>query len=93
MNQNQSQTTTTSITCRVGTGRRVLAGLAVPVLTGLFAVGLGATPAQARDDAGPAATVVGHAGACFLERVGDQLVRCDDLTGNGVPAPGYIPER
>jgi hypothetical protein len=31
--------------------------------------------------------------SCPLRRVGAQLVRCDDLTGNGVPAPTTTPER
>ena len=35
----------------------------------------------------------GHADACLLQRVGTQFVRCDDLTGNGVTAPAYLPER
>ena len=31
-------------------------------------------------------------GPCTLERLGTQFVKCDDLTGAGVPAPGYVPE-
>jgi hypothetical protein len=30
---------------------------------------------------------------CPLMRVDTQLVRCDDLTGNGAVAPNHIPER
>ena len=30
---------------------------------------------------------------CELQRVGTQLVRCDDLTGAGATAPTYVPER
>ena len=30
---------------------------------------------------------------CWLQRVGTQLVRCDNLTGNGVAAPLWMPER
>ena len=30
---------------------------------------------------------------CPLERIGTQLVRCDNLTGAGVPAPYWIPEQ
>lgn len=30
--------------------------------------------------------------SCPLERIGRQLVRCDDLTGAGVPARWYIPQ-
>lgn len=29
---------------------------------------------------------------CPLERIGTQLVRCDNLTGAGVKAPSWIPE-
>ena len=43
-------------------------------------------------DIGPtAAFSEGH--ACPLERIGTQLVRCDNLTGAGVPAPLFIPEQ
>ncbi len=69
-------------------------GLAVTTLAILatLVLGVGAGPAAARQDAGPAVTHVG-AGQCLLERVGTQYVRCDDNTGNGVPAPAWIPER
>lgn len=30
---------------------------------------------------------------CPLERIGRQLVRCDNLTGTGVPAPLAVPEQ
>ncbi len=29
---------------------------------------------------------------CPLERIGDQFVRCDNLTGAGAPAPWFVPE-
>jgi hypothetical protein len=29
---------------------------------------------------------------CPLERIGTQLIRCDNLTGAGVRAPSWIPE-
>jgi hypothetical protein len=32
-------------------------------------------------------------GECPLTRIDDQFVRCDDLTGAGVPAPSWIPEQ
>ncbi|TQJ36361.1 hypothetical protein [Arthrobacter sp. SLBN-122] len=31
--------------------------------------------------------------SCPLERIGTQLVRCDNLTGAGVEAPFWIPEQ
>ncbi len=65
---------------------------AVVVLTG-FALGTGLGPAAARQDAGTTAAHVGHANECLLERVGTQYVRCDDNTGNGVPAPTWVSER
>jgi hypothetical protein len=30
---------------------------------------------------------------CPLQRIGTQLVRCDNLTGAGVRAPSWIPEQ
>ncbi|KGN42227.1 hypothetical protein [Knoellia aerolata] len=56
---------------------------------------LSATPAAfARPEPGPRTvtdigTSVQH---CLLQRAGTQYVRCDDLTGNGVPAPTWVPE-
>lgn len=47
--------------------------------------------AQARQDPGSPAHPANS--SCLLERLGTQLVRCDDLTGNGVPAPLHIPEQ
>lgn len=61
-------------------------------LASLIVLGAGSLPATARQDAGP---VIVHTipddGHCPLTRVGTQFVKCDDLTGNGVPAPGWIP--
>lgn len=55
--------------------------------------GIAAAPAAALPDP-PQLTgyVASVDGPCGLERVGTQFVRCDDLTGAGVPAPGYVPE-
>ena len=53
----------------------------------------GAGPAAAGQDAGPVSAPVGHEADCFLQRVDTQYVRCDNNTGNGVPAPAWIPER
>lgn len=33
------------------------------------------------------------ASRCSLERIGTQFVACDNLTGNGVRAPSWIPEQ
>ena len=51
------------------------------------------TPAAARQDAGPALEQEPTSTSCPLTRVATQLVRCDDLTGNGVSAPLWIPQR
>ncbi|WP_404352357.1 hypothetical protein LG324_05410 [Phycicoccus jejuensis] len=56
-------------------------------------LGTGGGPAAARQDAGPATARAGDGGECLLQRVDTQYVRCDDNTGNGVPAPAWVPER
>jgi hypothetical protein len=51
--------------------------------------------ASARPDPGPEprATASAYASSdCTLMRIGTQLIRCDNLTGAGVPAPLWIPE-
>jgi hypothetical protein len=58
----------------------------------LLVLGIGTLPATARQDSGPMI----ERGAtdprfCALERVGTQFVKCDDLTGNGVVAPAWVP--
>jgi hypothetical protein len=54
-----------------------------------------AAPASARPEAAPAApSTQSHGfGECSLQRIDDQFVRCDDLTGAGVRAPSWIPEQ
>ncbi|GAA2024009.1 hypothetical protein GCM10009819_03580 [Agromyces tropicus] len=60
---------------------------------------IAAAPAVARPEPGPepapAVVAVERADApvCLLERIDAQFVRCDDLTGAGVPAPSWIPEQ
>lgn len=73
-------TTTLTASALVATGAALLAAIA-------------ATPAAARPD--PAQWPVVHVddGPCPLERIGTQFVRCDLLTGAGVPAPSHIPEQ
>lgn len=61
-----------------------------------FVVALSALPAAARQDPGQIDTPAPPTTAiyfCALERVGTQFVACDNLTGNGVPAPAWVPER
>ena len=56
-------------------------------------LGLTVAPATARQDAGPTPVGVQDSRSCPLERVGTQYTRCDMSTGNGVPAPAWVPER
>jgi hypothetical protein len=63
----------------------VLAGALLPIP--VLGAPVGAQPLAGEPVTAP---VVGH---CILERVGDQLVRCDDLTGGGATAPSSVPER
>lgn len=67
--------------------------IVLPVATAIVVIAAGATPSSARPEAGPPVARVGHAGECLLQRIGTQFVRCDNLTGNGVPAPAFISQR
>ena len=79
---------------RHSTGRLLLRVVA-PAACALTLLGLTAGPSSARPDAGEPLThtITDDEGRCPLERVGTQFTRCDDNTGNGVPAPAWIPER
>jgi|SoiMethySBSTD1v2_1073268.scaffolds.fasta_scaffold566790_1 hypothetical protein len=71
-----------------------IAGLAAALTLGLVVPSTG--PAAAIPEPGPvtsASSSANRVGSCPLERVAHQLVRCDDLTGAGAPAPASIPER
>ena len=68
------------------------------VLSAVLA-GVGALPAAARPDDGrggqpgtPRVVAVYDDRDCPLRRIDRQLVRCDNLTGAGAPAPLFIPE-
>lgn len=64
----------------------------VPVIAAVFpAFFLSAGPAPAT--AGYDEEVLNTYVDCPLERIGTQLVRCDNLTGAGVDAPSWIPEQ
>ncbi|GAA2015670.1 hypothetical protein [Microbacterium ulmi] len=56
---------------------------------------LSAAPAaSARPEPQPATGSTRQYGPyCSMERIGTQYVRCDDLTGAGVPAPSWIHEQ
>ena len=68
---------------------RVISTTATALLLGAVLV----TPASARQDPGPAPERESTSTSCPLTRVGSQFVRCDNLTGNGVSAPLWIPQR
>jgi hypothetical protein len=56
--------------------------------------GLTTIPTAARPDPGEPVQIQDSSGYpnCPLTRIGTQLVRCDYLTGAGVPAPAFVPE-
>lgn len=62
----------------------------VAVCAALFL--FGGLSQQATAD-GPEVNVPAPYADCPLERIGTQLVRCDNLTGAGVDAPFWIPEQ
>lgn len=69
------------------------AGLAAAALALALA---GSSPALAKPDPG-GPLIEGQrttdTKVCSLERIGTQLIRCESLTGAGVRAPAWIPER
>ena len=69
--------------------RRVLSALTVTAL----AIALTALPAAARPESGPSTGPQQDPYRCALQRVDTQFVGCDNLTGNGVPAPAWVDER
>jgi hypothetical protein len=66
------------------------------VIGALIVASLTGAPASARQDPGTQSTTANQSrdddSSCPLARVGTQLVRCDNLTGDGVPAPLWVPE-
>lgn len=73
-----------------GTNIRRRAAIAIIAL-GLLP--LTAATAVARQDVGERVAATTDPTKCTLTRVGAQYVRCDYLTGNDVPAPGWVPQR
>ena len=70
--------------------RQLTRGVALTTVTVLTVLALGAGPAAARQDPGPAAA---HVGECLLQRVGTHTFGATNNTGNGVPAPAWISEQ
>ncbi|WP_270889803.1 hypothetical protein [Pedococcus sp. 5OH_020] len=81
----------TPITLRHSHIRR--SSLHAPVLAAAIIFALGSpSPAMARQDPGPRLPTATRT-ACPVERIGSQIVRCDDLSGNGVAAPLWLPQQ
>ena len=84
---------TTSATHR-NTASRTRRGLPT-IATAALLVALGSLPAAARQDPGP--IIPEHQATstyfCAIQRVDTQFVGCDNLTGNGVPAPAWVSKR
>lgn len=72
------------------------ARLTASVLGAILLVGGVSSPATAAEDPGvpnkPPSAQTSSRG-CELMRIGTQYVRCDNLTGAGVPAASWIPEQ
>ena len=75
--------------------RRLTTVLASTSLVSILVIGFGSLPASARQDAGPGLdpSAASTSTSCPLQRVDDQFVACDNLTGNGVAAPGWVEQR
>jgi hypothetical protein len=80
--QRSSPMSHTRVNVRVRRSGAVLAG-ALLLLAGSLPLATASPPPN------PSQSVVN---GCPLERIGTQLVRCDNLTGAGVRAPSWIPE-
>jgi hypothetical protein len=62
-------------------------------ITTILLAAIGALPAAARQDAGPAHLGTDYPYFKAVQRVGTQFVAGDNLTGDGVPAPAWVDER
>lgn len=71
---------------------RLVGGIIATAALVVFGGG-GAASAIPEPAPSPAPMTSGYDRPCELTRVGDQLVRCDDLTGTGAPAPSWVPEQ
>jgi hypothetical protein len=76
-----------------------LSRIAAAMALSAVLAGVGTLPAAARPDDGrggqpgaPRVIILKEDRNCPLQRLDRQLVRCDNLTGAGVPAPLFIPE-
>jgi hypothetical protein len=91
----QRGTTTTTPKEAVMNRATVLARYSAVAAAATLLAGLAAAPATARPDPGEPVQIQDSSGYpnCPLSRIGTQFVRCDYLTGAGVPAPAFVPEQ
>ena len=72
---------------------QLVARCAAAAAAATIIAGLSAIPATARPESGePIRDRFSSSDSCELSRIGTQLVRCDELTGGGIPAPVWVPE-
>ena len=86
---------TTSIHRGTPSYRRTLihSGTAIAAATLMLAGVIPASAACPDPETLPRSSRTATVSACLLERIGTQFVLCDNLTGNGVRAPSWIPEQ
>jgi hypothetical protein len=73
--------------------RKRIRGILVTTTLAVALVSHGAPAATARPDPGPAEDPTPADAYCSVERIGRQIVHCDNLSGDGVPAPLWLPQR
>lgn len=71
--------------------RIVVTRCTAAAVAAILLAGLAATPAPARPDPGDPIRFSSYDLKCPLSRIDAQFVRCDNLTGAGVAAPGSVP--
>ena len=73
----------------------LLARCSAAAAAAIMLAGLTAIPVAARLDPGELVQVQDSSGYpnCPLSRIDTQLVRCDNVTGAGVPAPAFVAEQ
>jgi hypothetical protein len=89
---NTTQNTASTILTTTARARRAIPAVAAAALV----VALGTVPAAARQDPRtgfPENQATSTTYFCAPQRVDTQLVGCDNLTGNGVPAPAWVDKR
>jgi hypothetical protein len=70
---------------------QLLARCSAAAAAATIIAGLSAIPAAARPHPGESIVPRFDERNCLLSRIDTQLVRCDNLTGAGVPAPVGVP--